>query len=172
VESERVEYSKMNSSDDKRAREIIDLMRSDDATDAPQGSVKFAKDLFRTRTTERQPSLLKRIVASLSLDLSPGKTALAERSAGTTKERQMLFEAGENKVDLRVDGTGKTFQIKGQILGAGFEGGKVIVSGVGITIEQPVDELGDFEFNKLPAGTYELTISGDTEIYIPAIDLK
>ena len=162
----------MNSNDDKRASKIIELMRTDDSVDAPQDSIKFAKDLFRTRVTASQPSLIKRIVAAISLDLSPGKTALAERSAGTAKARQMLFDAENNSIDVRISGKGKRFDLQGQILGEGFEGGTVTLSATGIKEERSVGELGDFGFERLPAGTYEITIRGSVEIVLPPIEIN
>ena len=147
-------------------------MRTDDSVDAPKDSIKFAKDLFRTRVAAPQPSLIKRIVAAISLDLSPGKTALAERSSGASKARQMLFEAGDNSVDIRVSGTGKRFDLQGQILGEGFESGTVRLSGTDITQERTVGELGDFGFERLPAGKYEITIRGSVEIVLPSIEIN
>jgi hypothetical protein len=162
----------MNSSDVNRASRIIDLMRTDDSVDAPKDSIKFAKALFRTRVATPQPSLMERIVAAIRLDLSPGKTALAERSAGTSKARQMLFEAGDNGVDIRISGKSNRFDVRGQILGAGFESGTVTLSGPDIKEERTVDEFGDFQFERLPAGSYEIIIRGSVEIVLPLIEIS
>lgn len=161
-----------NGSDDKRAGKIIELMRTDDSVDAPNDSIRFAKDLFRTRITAPQPSLIKRIVAAISLDLSPGKTAVAERSARASGARQILFEAGDNGVDIRIIGKGKRFDVQGQILGEGFESGTVTLSGPDTNEERSVGEFGDFAFERVPAGTFEITIRGSVEIVLPPIEIS
>jgi len=173
-------FSKMNNrgADDKLAREIVELMRSDDSVDAPAESVAWAKNLFRMRAIgeQEQPSLIKKIVAALSIDLSAGRPALAERSAGAAaKGRQMLFEAEGVSIDIRISGgaKGKRFDLQGQLLGE-LVASTVELSGPDFNAVETVGELSDFGFKNVPAGTYDLTIrtTDGTEIIIPGLAVE
>lgn len=158
----------MKRTSEQRIEHIIRRMQTDTAVDAPAELVQFAKGLYRTRVAEQSPSLMQRIAAVLSVDLAPGRAAFGERSATGITARQMLFEAGDNAIDLRVTAVGKGFDVRGQILGDGFEGGSV---GLGDLITE-IDENGGFEFSGVSGGEYSLTASGDTqEIFVEKIIL-
>ena len=58
----------MNS--EKKIEEIVRLMQRDDSMDAPQESVKWAKNLFRGRIAESGTSFVRRVIAVLQMDLS------------------------------------------------------------------------------------------------------
>jgi len=153
---------------EQRLEHIIRRMQADNAIDAPAELTKFAKGLYRTRVVEPTPSLFKRIAAVLSVDLAPGRAAFGERSASGSQARQMLFEAGDNAVDLRVTAAGKAFDIRGQILGDGFENGSVEIAGQKIEIEN-----GAFALKNIAAGEYSLTAQGgEQEIFIEKIILS
>ncbi|HSI88970.1 MAG TPA: hypothetical protein VK918_07925, partial [Pyrinomonadaceae bacterium] len=79
-------------------KKIAELMERDGSVDAPQDSIKWAKNIFRSRMPSTAPSALRRIVALLHVDLLPGRQAFGERSAGATKARQMLFQAEDAAV--------------------------------------------------------------------------
>lgn len=144
-------------------------MQTDDAVDAPSDLTRFAKDIYRTRVVESSPSLTQRIAAVLSVDLAPGRAAFGERSATGGTARQMLFEAGENAVDLRVTAVGKGFDIRGQILGDGFANGTVEIAG----LEAHIDGNGGFAVNGVAAGEYGVTIRAEEqEIFIEKIILS
>lgn len=144
-------------------------MQTDKAVDAPAELTQFARNLYRTRVIESSPSLIRRIAAVLSVDLAPGQVAFGERSATGGTARQMLFEAGDNAVDLRVAAAGKGFDIRGQILGDGFENGTVEMAGLDVNI----DENGGFAIFGVAAGEHSLTIrSGSQEISIEKIILS
>lgn len=162
----------MNRSKEERIEEIVRLMRRDDSVDAPVDSIKWAKNLYRTRAADQRPSLVKRLVASLQMDLAPGKAAFGERSAASGTARQMLFNAGENAVDLRVTAKGKFLDLRGQVLGQGFAGGHVAVVGGDIKLETAIDETGEFRLEKVAKGFYELKLtSAEREIVIESLEL-
>jgi hypothetical protein len=94
---------------------ILQRMASDRSVDAPADSIKYARDLFRMRASQLQPTILERVFAVLSLDLAPNRAAFGERSTSAAHVRQMLFESGDNAIDIRVTGEDSRFEIKGQI---------------------------------------------------------
>lgn len=144
-------------------------MQTDTAIDAPADLTQFAKGLYQTRVVESSPSLIQRIAAVLSVDLAPGRAAFGERSATGGTARQMLFEAGENAIDLRVTAKGKGFDIRGQILGDGFENGTVEMAG----LKADIDANGGFVFNGIKTGEYSLTArAGAQEIFIEKMILS
>ncbi len=72
-------------------------------------SVKWAKNIFRTRAAEPKRSFAQKVLGVLQMDLSPDKPAYGERSASAGQVRQMLFGAGENSIDLRITKNRKRF---------------------------------------------------------------
>ena len=57
-------------------RQTIGLMRSDDVENAPANLIKYAKDMFRSRSADREPSRLARVVAALTFDSLTSKACL------------------------------------------------------------------------------------------------
>lgn len=160
---------KMKNSNLQLNEQILRLMQADDSVDAPQDQLKWAKNLFAARAGQTRGSLVKKVMAVLQIDLSPGKAAFGERSAGAGQARQMLFDAGENSVDLRVKNVKGKFDIHGQILGDNFPGGKVRIG----SLTADISDTGEFQFKGVAAGTYTLTVAGkDTEITIEGLELK
>lgn len=144
-------------------------MQTDKSVDAPQDAIKWSKNIFRTRVAERKPGLVERIIGVLSQELVPGKAAFGERSGTAGRMRQMLFEAGDNRVDLRVSPKAGKFDVRGQILGRGWEGSSITFA----KQECGADKFGGFVFNEIEEGTYDLTISGERiEIVLKGIVLE
>ncbi|MEJ7849415.1 MAG: carboxypeptidase-like regulatory domain-containing protein [Pyrinomonadaceae bacterium] len=155
---------------DEKIEEIARLMHRDDSIDAPPHSLKWAKNLIRSRIAEPKPSILRKITALLQIEISPGQTAFGERSASGSEVRQMLFDAGDNAIDLRIKKTGNNSGIQGQILGEGFEGARMTLENAANTFETIVDQEGSFRLEKVPDGTYRLVIkSTEAEIAVESI---
>lgn len=156
----------MSESRDKNIERIIRLMQTDDSADAPSEAVKWSKNIFRTR--EKQPSALQKIKAVLKIDLAPGKAVFGERS-GAAEARQMLFEAGEFGIDLRVSQSDGRFEVKGQVLGEGFENREASLG----EYSARSNELGEFAFSAVEPGTYTFSIgNGEEEIVIEGIGIS
>lgn len=144
-------------------------MQHDESVDAPQDAVKWSKDIFRTRAAKPAKTLVQKILAVLQMDLAPNKAAFGERSASAAQERQMLFAAGENRIDLRIRETEKGFALKGQILGGKFAASTVKLG----AFETKTNELSEFSLENVPAGGYDLTLlSGETLITIENLEIK
>ncbi|MDM7921589.1 MAG: hypothetical protein QUS14_04745 [Pyrinomonadaceae bacterium] len=160
----------MNS--DETTNKILRLMQADDSVDAPADSIKWAKNLFLSRATERKPSMLQRLIAVLQAEIAPGQVAFGERSASAGRARQMLFSAGEVAVDLRITSSGSKFNIRGQVIGDGFENAVVVLFGPNGEIQATADELAEFELNDVAKGTYGVTLTaGEAEIVIEELIL-
>jgi hypothetical protein len=113
------------------------------------------------------------VLGVLRVDLAPGTAALGERSASVGKARQMLYESGDIAVDLRIKPDGKEFEIRGQILGDGFESSSVEIKNDKVTGKTMTDKMSEFRLVGLPAGEYSLFIrNNDTEIVIDKITIS
>jgi hypothetical protein len=158
----------MNNETDEIIERIVRLMQTDDAQDAPADSVKWAKNLFRARRAEPKKSLAQKVFAVLRVDLSGATPAFGERSASAANARQMLFQAGENAVDLRIAESENGFDLTGQILGAGFASCAVRLG----DFETVANDLSEFKFSGIAAGTYRLALqTAEKEIVVEQLSL-
>lgn len=152
---------------------IVRRMQSDKAVDAPSGLLKYVKDLYRVRAVEPKTSIIRRIVAVMTADLAPGVAAFGERSTGEGKARQMLFDSGENAIDIRIKQAGSGFSLDGQVLGFGFENGKAELIGETFSADSDIDGDSEFRFESIPSGNYSLVIRGTAEeIAIEALTIS
>ena len=158
---------------EQRMEHILRRMLDDKSVDAPADALKYAKDLFRSRAIERQPSAIRRLVAALSMDLAPNKPAFGERSGSAGQARQMLFEAGDAAVDLRITRTGNKYSIRGQVLGSDFAGAAAVLAAGSVRTEATLDDLSGFEFASVKKGEYALTLTAaDAEIVIETLAIR
>jgi hypothetical protein len=152
----------------------INVMGADRQLDAPVDSIKWAKNLFRTRIPAPRQTVAQKILAVLQMDLSQMSPAFGERSAAAAA--QMLFQAGENSVDLRVSPAEKGLILKGQILGAGFENCSVTLRAGKKEFKTQANELAEFTIKNLKPGTYEMSLAstggGAKEITLENLVLK
>jgi hypothetical protein len=161
--------STMKNRDENLVEKIIRLMETDQSVDAPKDSIKWAKNIFRTRTVEIKKSVFQNILAVLKIDLSPNKAAFGERSASASQARQMLFSAGENGVDLRISEGEKGFTVRGQVLGEGFANCTIKLN----DFQTVTNELSEFSFSNIPSGKYNLILqTDDIGIAIKDLDIK
>ncbi|HQU83844.1 MAG TPA: hypothetical protein PKY59_11990 [Pyrinomonadaceae bacterium] len=161
--------NKMNNSEENLLNQIVHLMQTDKSVDAPQDSIKWAKNIFRSRMVEPKKSFVQKVLAVLQMDISPNKAVFGERSASASQARQMLFEAGENGIDLRITETENGFDLRGQILGEGFANSVIKIG----ETETTTNDLSEFVFANIESGIYDLTLkNGETEIVIENLELK
>lgn len=145
----------------------VGLMRRDDSADAPQEAYQFARNLFRTRKgfVPQSETLTQKILANLKLDLSALAPAFSERSGAVSDERQMLFEAGEFDIDLRVRKAAEGFAVNGQVLGDVPASSRVRLQNEQSAFEVAVGETGEFSFDHVPAGVFSLhLLLGEIEV--------
>jgi hypothetical protein len=143
---------------------IVYLMQKDNSFDAPKDAIQWSKNIFKTRAALPKKSLMQKVLAVLQMDLKQGQPIFGERSASTSQARQMLFQAGDNSIDLRISKN----EVKGQILGEGFANSEVTLG----EYTTRSNELSEFTISNVKVGIYELVLkSGDKEITIPGIEL-
>ena len=160
-------------STEKNIQNILELIGRDDSVDAPTDSIRWASNLFRTRAIEPKSSLLKKLVGVLQMEIAPNKPAFGERSATASTARQVLYGAGENAVDLRIEKSKKGFTIRGQVLGEGFAKASATLSDDMKTFETTSNNLGEFRFDNVPAGNYKLSIYGSAmEIELKGVNVS
>ena len=158
-------------STEKNIEIIKSLMERDDSVDAPEGSVRWAKNLFRTRAKE--PGTVRKILAALQIDMKAGKPIAGERSAGMTEARQVLFQAGDHAVDVRIARSAKRCLIRGQILGAGVADCSVTFFSDRVVHETRSDEFGGFQIENVEPGAYRLSVGlMDAEIFIENLEIS
>ncbi|MEO7539514.1 MAG: hypothetical protein ABIV21_05775 [Pyrinomonadaceae bacterium] len=162
----------MRMTQEQRLEHIISRMQGDTAVDAPAETMQYVKNLFRVRMPESK-SVLERVLAMIKIDLAPNRAAFGERSAGEGQARQLLFEAGENAVDLRIKAADEKFDIRGQILGGGFENAAIEITGQVGTFAATTSDTSEFKLTGVPAGIYAMTISSDdTELVVEELTIS
>ncbi len=157
----------------KRLGELLMLMRTDTATDAPRDVRAFAVGLFSGRESSREPSLLRRIVAALSFDSSSNLAPAFGVRSGQATSRQLLYSAEENDIDLRITAEDETWIVAGQVLGDDCSGGRVEIEGAGELAQAELNELCEFTLPPVAAGSYTLRLRlRDAEVEIPQLELR
>jgi len=163
----------MSKTNDQDLNRIIYLMQTDESFDAPQDAIQWSKNIFRSRVAEPKKSVVERFLAVLQMDLSPNRAAFGERSASASQVRQMLFQAGDNGIDLRIKQDEKGLNVQGQILGEGFANGSIIISSESGSFEAQTNHLSEFEFAEIPNGEYTVRVrGGEKEIVVERLELK
>lgn len=158
----------MKKNNQNAVERIINLMQADDSVDAPNDAILWSKNIFKTRAVGENRSMVETIKAVLKIDLMPGKPAFGERSGSSGAARQMLFDAGDSSIDLRIKPTGKGFELRGQILGDGFANTKVFLG----EFETISNDQSEFRVENVPSGKYNLIIKGDRTVEISGLLLK
>ena len=150
-------------------RDVINLMSTDVAEDAPRHARSAAARLFQARAKTSE-SPLRRVLAALKFDsLQPG-FAMGLR-AGAAAERQLLFEAGDNELQLQIAAASGGWQITGQVLGPCADG-SIELEGDQGSARASLNELCEFVLPPQPDGVYSLTLHlANTELAIPELKL-
>lgn len=162
----------MSKPNDQNIERIIYLLENDKSFDAPPDAVRWSKNIFLSRVAAPKKSIVRRMLAVLQIDLSPNRAAFGERSAAGAPTRQMLFEAGENNLDLRIKQSENGLNVRGQILGAGFSGCLIKVFNENAAFETRANELSEFEIAEVPGGIYNLSLRSDQiEVVIENLEL-
>ena len=156
---------------EKKIEMIKSLMERDESVDALEDSIRWAKNLFRSRPKER--STVRKILAALQMSIEPGKPAFGERSAGGAETRQMLFEAGDHAVDVRITRSARRFLVRGQVVGDDVAECSVTFFNERTVREARGDEFGEFQFENVQPGTYRVSVGlSDAEIFIENLEIS
>jgi len=130
-------------------------MRSDTGEDAPPALVANIKNYPR-RVVSRQP-FLRRVLAALTFDSLLNAPAFGLRSQSTAG-RQLIYSTETADIDVRVSAENDQWQIAGQVLGADCAKADVDLEGESFSTSAKLNELCEFSFGVVPAGTYKITL--------------
>jgi hypothetical protein len=128
---------------------------------------------------KQRPGLLERLVATLTFD-SNLQPAIGLRAAGTLgSQRQLAYstEAADVTINLRPHPRDGLLDLHGQIMpvddtDSGIFGIQLLEGSSEISTTA-TNELGEFTFEAVPPGVYELLASsGRVEIQIPHVELR
>lgn len=142
----------------EKIRQTIGLMTSDTIESPPSAFVENARRVFRSGTNSRkpspEPSLMRRVIASLSFDSLTAAPAFGLRSQ-KSGGRQLIYSTETADIELRVSPEN---EVAGQILGATCEDGKVNLESESFSASTTLNELCEFSFGAVPAGTYKISV--------------
>lgn len=147
--------------------------------DAPESVIQRAIGVWTARPGAGPGAVpacgvLRRLAAALSFDsLGQALQAAGVRSLGSDGVRQLLFTADGRDIDLRVApaADGRHWRLSGQVLGPD-EGGSAALRCGSLQADAAWNDLAEFHFDAVPAGTCELTLRGsDWELALPAFDI-
>lgn len=150
---------------------MLSTMRSDTAVDPPPGVVDRAVRLFDRRVAST-PTLRQQIMATLRFDSLTMPLAFGTRS-GALAPRQLLFNAGDYDLDLRITPSEQPehWLLSGQLLGVATAAGTVVCSGA-TTYTATLSSLGEFTLPPVASGTYTLAVQlPDVEMMVGALTL-
>src|SRR5438105_9288135 len=152
---------------------LTGLMRADTSEDAPRDVLAGAIGLFRTRSA--RAGVLRRVVAALGFDSGAPGLAFGVRSGQAAASRQLIFNAGDVDVDLRIAPGAEGWAVSGQVLGE-CGGGWAELGGSGeqaAAARAELNELCEFALPVVPAGSYTLRLRlDDLLVEIPDLDLR
>lgn len=153
---------------------LVGLMRTDDSMDAPQPLIARALNIFQRQPREETAtaSLFKRFVAALSFDSLSAEPAFGLRS-GQTGSRQLIFNAEDIDIDLRISPLGDRWNVSGQVLGSECAGGEVQLQSGTEDESAQLNELCEFSLRPVTSGLYRMRLRlKDVEVEFPEIELK
>jgi hypothetical protein len=147
--------------------------------DVPPGWIDAAVALWKVspqRSARRRgPTLLTRLSAALSFDSwATPSLALGVRSMARDN-RHLLFSTQGRDIDVRINASAHHFSISGQVLGPDEQGEVELalhgnVAGNPAVRTELLDSLGEFRFDSVARGAYQLTLrAGADEVVLPPI---
>jgi hypothetical protein len=153
----------------EKLRQTIGLMRTDTTDDTPVRLVQNARNVFRSRVASGVPSFVKRVVAALDFDSLTMAPAFGLRSQAGG-DRQLIYSTETADIEVRVSPEN---EVDGQILGAtNCENRDVNLEGASFSASAKLNELCEFSFGFVPAGTYKLTVHlPDLLVETPQLEL-
>lgn len=151
--------------------QVIGLMRTDEAEDAPRDVVSRAVGLFSPDAAATSPKGFRKILAALNFDSVALKPAFGLRSAQVAA-RQLLFSADGNDLDIRIESSGESWVVSGQVLGDCAGGGQVNLQGENGEAEVELNEQCEFTLPPVPGGNYTLKLRfAGIEVEVPKLEL-
>lgn len=132
----------------------------DETYTVPQAVTARLLNIYQRRpATAEAPA--KRSILSGLLVFDDWAMALNERYSGIDS-RQLLYRVGEYDIDLRIDFAGEICSLAGQVLPE-FPNAEITISTGEYTYSSKLNEFGEFAFETVPQGIYDITIASATD---------
>lgn len=157
-----------------RVGDAIFAMQTDKLEEVPTHILERTFDLLNEKRMDvaipEKLSLRKKIIAVFTDEgLTP---VFGLRSNQTENSKRFWLQAEDAEIDLRLDKSGETWKVSGQILG-NFTEGKVVLQSNDNMFITTLNELCEFSFSEVPIGNYRLFLNFEqTEIEIPSINIE
>lgn len=142
---------------------------------------QFAKQAAPATTlVQAATRLWREVQAVLRFDSAAAAPfAAGVRASGAQEARHLVFNAEGRDIDLRIQPARAEFTLSGQILGPDEAGTVWLAPAPGVATVPPgaavraeLDALGEFRFQGVAAGRYQLTLElGDERVTMPAIEV-
>jgi anti-sigma factor RsiW len=150
-------------------KSTVEMMRADRMEDAPPQAIESVKKLLRAHI-KPSPSVVQQLLGTLKFDSLQSIPAFGMRS-GAIAQRQLVYSAGQTDLQLQIHQTGEFWSISGQVLGPPV-GGVAELQGPVQTVVASLNEMSEFSFASIAAGTYVLTLKfPESEMKIPELNL-
>jgi len=154
-----------------RVEQTIKLMRTDETVDAPPELLREAIAVFRRRK-ESPASALRRIVAALSFDSLSLTPAFGVRSAPPTS-RQLIYNAEDSDIDLRITEHDKKWVVSGQVLGQDCSGGLVEIEADDESATATLNDECEFTLPAVSGASCSIRLQlNNLTVEIPQLELK
>lgn len=138
----------------QRITRLLGLLQADQSEDVPEYVLQRAYRIFQTPTAA--PTTLQRIVAIMRFDSWAMPLASGLRT-GSAITQQLLFQADQLEISLQLSQKTSGWICLGQLLGSTGSGSVQLIQ-PSFEQQQPLNELQEFHFSELPAGTYQMVI--------------
>jgi hypothetical protein len=138
---------------------LVAQIRVDTSQDALSSVIDRALRMFRSRKL-RVPALSdlpRRVLAVLRFDSAGLAPTMGVRS-GKPGARQLVFSAGADEIDLRIEPDAAAWTVSGQIIGKSSASGIAVLQGAAGTSEAAFNEMSEFILTPIRAGTYRLIL--------------
>lgn len=156
----------------QRLDEVVRLMETDRAADAPRDVVSHAMNIFSGQAKSPSQSLKRRILAALSFDSGMNQAPAFGVRSGQTSSRQLIYSAEENDIDLRITVHDDMWVVAGQVMREDCSGGRVEMEGLSGSAAGALNELCEFTLPAVPPGNYSLRVHmTDVEVEVPQLEL-
>lgn len=160
------------SSQMRKLQTFIDLSRHRIIERPPQEATALCLSLFTPQKFPAKEHVIKCLLGLLVFDDWQAAYATSERYAGSDS-RQLLYQAEDLDVDLRITPIEGRWSIAGQVLGERCKGGRVRIQSETVTEETSLNEAFEFVLPSVPDGNYTLRILlDDVVVEIPNILLQ
>lgn len=142
----------------------VSVLRPDGVGYDPALARGRVHELFRARRVTRS-AFSRRINPTLR------STSVHPTPSAHTAERQLLFDAGDFDIELRIAAVGAQWTVAGQLFGPEITG-VAQLRGPASGADVALSPLGEFVLPPLPSGTYAFVLRlEDLELEIPELQL-